>query len=275
MSEGPSQKEIRAFQLCVRKHFRVYGRVFPWRKTRDPYHILVSEMMLQQTQTVRVVQKYTAFIQRFPTVESLAGASLLEVFSLWQGLGYNRRARMLRDSARIVVSDYGGSIPRGDALLQTLPGVGPYTARAVASFAFGMRTCVIETNIRAVYLHHFFPHEHKVADTAIATLVMATLPQRNIRDWYNALMDYGAYIKATHPNPGRRSKHHATQSRFEGSVRQVRGAIIRVLVREESCSLSDLHTHIGYDVKRVREALASLKKEGTIVVVSSLYRLAK
>ncbi len=186
--------------------------------------------MLQQTQTARVEKKYPAFIRRFPTVRSLADASASEVLKLWSGLGYNRRAIFLKRATDIAKEKFGGAIPPSYESLKQLPGVGPNTAAAVLAFAFGIGTPFIETNIRSVFIHHFFPKKKKVSDKELLPLVARTLDTRDPRTWYYALMDYGVMLKETYPNPSRRSKHHHTQSRFEGSHRQLRGAILKALL---------------------------------------------
>ena len=163
----------------------------PWRTTRDPYSILVSEIMLQQTQVERVKTKYTEFLAAFPTIESLASSLLTDVLRTWQGLGYNRRAIALKRCAEEIVSRYSGQFPRDTAELETLPGIGPYTARAVAAFAFGMAEPLIETNIRTVFIHFFFHGRDRVSDREIMPLVARTLDRHNPREWYYALMDFG------------------------------------------------------------------------------------
>lgn len=218
------------------KDFHVaHGRHdLPWRQTHDPYRILVSEIMLQQTQVARVMPKYETFLDTFPTVEALAQAPLGAVLSLWQGLGYNRRAKLLHECAQVVQREYGGVFPSDEATLRTLPGIGPYTASAVLAFAFNTPTVLIETNVRTVYLHHFFPKGTAVPDSALLPIIAATLDTKNPRAWYAAVMDYGSYLKQTIGNKSKQSKHYAKQSKFAGSDRQIRGAIIRALSNTKS-----------------------------------------
>ncbi len=226
---------IQKFRHTVLEHHRKQGRHdLPWRKTRDPYQILVSEIMLQQTQVSRVLVKYEEFLKLFPTVEALAEAKTAKVLSAWQGLGYNRRALNLKRAAEAVVKDFGGKFPRDAAALESLPGIGQSTRGAVLAFAFGIATSFIETNIRAVYIDAFFKKTTKTASTGglvhdkdLLPLIEKTLDHENPRQWYYALMDYGVYLKATQPNPSRKSKHHSMQSRFEGSHRQLRAALLR------------------------------------------------
>lgn len=222
--------EIRAFQDLVYGEYRSNGRMFPWRKTRDPYRILVSEIMLQQTQTGRVVQKYEAFLKVFPNVEMLAMAQVRDVFNLWQGLGYNRRAKMLRDAARVVVEEHRGAFPKSPEALEALPGIGPYTARAVCAFSFNQPVVMIETNIRTVYMHHFFKGtRRKISDREILQYIRVTLDTKNPRKWYAALMDYGAQLKQAGYRLNDRSVHYAKQKPFKGSERELRGKILRAL----------------------------------------------
>ncbi len=219
--------------------------------------------MLQQTQTDRVVEKYRAFIKTFPTVQSLAEAPLLKVLRLWQGLGYNRRARALKASAERIVAKFHGRVPSDPMALATLPGIGPYTAAAIAAFAFNRASVVIETNIRSVFIHHFFPSARKVSDKKILPLVTLTLDASNPVKWYSALMDYGAHLKRTHPNPSRRSKHHTRQPKFSGSNRQLRGNIITLLLKK-SGSVASITQALGEPASRVRSALAALQAEGMV-----------
>jgi len=210
----------KSFRKIIWDHFRTEGRDLPWRRTADPYRVLVSEIMLQQTQVARVVPKYTEFVKRFPTFRALAKAPVRAVLSLWQGLGYNRRALMLQRCAQAIVADAPGP----------LPGVGPYTAGAVLAFAFNKPAVIIETNIRRVYLHHYFPGRRDISDRQLLPIIERTLDQKRPRQWYWALMDYGAYLATQIENPNRRSRHYSKQSTFEGSNRQLRGRVLRALL---------------------------------------------
>lgn len=266
--------KIRRFQKTILDYYRREGRHdLPWRRTSDPYRILVSEMMLQQTQVPRVIEKYAEFTARFPDVETLAAAPLRDVLEAWSGLGYNRRAKYLKQTAEIVVERHGGALPSGVGELETLPGIGPTTARAIAAFAFGEAHPFIETNIRSVYIHFFFGNEGRVPDSELLPHVRATLPKDNAREWYNALMDYGVMLKARFGNPSKRSAHHAAQSKFEGSNRQVRGAIIRALTGRRMTE-RELKDSTGFTLKRLRPALSDLEREGMIVRVRGKISIA-
>jgi A/G-specific adenine glycosylase len=224
--------------------------------------------MLQQTQVSRVIPKYNAFIQTFPTIQSLATASLSDVLRLWVGLGYNRRAKYLHQLAQVVVRDYNGIIPTDVQSLLTLPGVGEYTASAIRIFAYNQPDVCIETNIRTVIIYHFYPRTHAVDDTqlvpilsALASLIPGSHVRRHATEWYWALMDYGAYIKTIQPNPSRRSKQHTKQSAFIGSIRQVRGEIVRAYTNK-----IDLAVVQGRFPKLYQQALDALVREGLLTL---------
>jgi A/G-specific adenine glycosylase len=250
------------FRSLVLGYYDEAGRDLPWRRTRDPYAILVSEVMLQQTQVSRVVPKYEAFLRAFPDVGSLADAPFVDVLAAWSGLGYNRRAKSLKAAAERIVAEPGGAVPDTLAGLTALPGIGHATAAQILAFAFGVAVPFIETNIRTVYLHEFFGNAEDVPDAAILPLVEATLDRDDPRAWYYALMDYGTHRKATIPNPSRRSAHHARQSRFEGSNRQLRGALLRELTARPGQEASELSDATGFESPRVERALAALLAEG-------------
>lgn len=262
-----------AFKKLILDYWRRHGRHdLPWRRTTDPYRILVSEVMLQQTQVPRVIDKYSEFLRSFPTFRALAAASPARVLKVWQGLGYNRRALMLRRCARAVVGEHNGKLPGEYSVLRTLPGIGPYTAGALLAFAFNKPYPIIETNIRRVYLHHYVPRSRNVTDAALMPLVARTMDRRDPRRWFSALMDYGTHLAATVANPNRRSRHHVRQSVFEGSVRQLRGRILRQLTTSGSVSLAQLAAAVT-DV-RMDTVLAALQREGFIRVVETVVHLA-
>jgi A/G-specific adenine glycosylase len=269
-------KQEQAFVETVWQQYRERGRHdLPWRQTTNPYKILVSEVMLQQTQVERVIGKYQAFIATFPSVKRLAAASLGDVLKLWQGLGYNRRAKFLHAAAVAVVSEYGGMFPKDVQGLQRLPGVGPYTAGAVAAFAYNEPVVMIETNIRQVYLHHFFSKRNEVHDADILQLVERTVSLDTPREWYWALMDYGSYLKRQHGNINQKSKHYTKQSKFAGSDRQIRGAIVKLLTQEaQPLTVGMVQKRLtAFAALRVAEQLAELQTEGMIVKVGFRYQL--
>jgi A/G-specific adenine glycosylase len=258
-------REIMKFQSIVYDYYRNFGRDLPWRSTDNPYEILVSEIMLQQTQVSRVVQKYVEFINTFPDIESLAEATLRDVLTVWHGLGYNRRALSLKRLAEIVNTTYGGYVPSHVSLLMQLPGIGNATANAVCAFAFNQPVVFIETNVRTVFIYHFFTTKDTVKDSEIKPLVERTLDYDNPKHWYNALMDYGVALKKYCSNPGRKSAHHKEQSPFEGSTRQVRGAILRALITKPRQTFNELIKAVRFDPDVVKKNIQSLEKEGLVV----------
>jgi A/G-specific adenine glycosylase len=272
-----NQKE-KKFIATVKASYADHGRHdLPWRHTRDPYHILVSEVMLQQTQVARVITKYNEFLSLFPTVQALALAPLRAVLTVWQGLGYNRRAKLLHLCAQTIVGEYKGCWPKDIATLRTLPGIGPYTAGAVAAFAFNMSSTIIETNVRTVYLYHFFPKGTDIPDSALLPIITATLDHDDPRSWYYALMDYGSHLKQTIGNKNTQSKHYTKQSKFEGSDRQIRGAIIRALSsKNTSVTLANILKEISStDMERLQAQLKKLIAEKMVEKVGTRYQLPK
>lgn len=269
---------ISRFRVLIKTHYRRFGRSFPWRETSDPYRITVSEIMLQQTQTGRVLKKYPPFIKAFPSFESLAAARMGDVLSLWQGLGYNRRAKALREIAVQVCGRFGGVLPDRPEVLLELPGVGPGTAGSLSAFVYNKPVAFIETNIRRVFLQFFFEGRDGVNDREILPLVEASLDKKNPREWYYGLMDYGVYLKTLYPNANRRSAHYAVQSRFENSNRQVRGGIIKALTESGGgetryLGLEELAELTGFEPGRVRKAVEELAAEGMVAEEEELYRI--
>lgn len=261
------EQRVRKFQEEVREYYTVHGRHdLPWRQsepdgTFDPYKILVSELMLQQTQVSRVVPKYREFLVRFPRVEVLAAASQGEVLKAWQGLGYNRRAKFLWQAAGMVRKEYDGELPRAETQLVKLPGIGKNTAAAIVAYAYNQKALFIETNIRTVFIHHFFANSTEVTDGEILPLVALALPDDSPREWYWALMDYGVFLKKTVGNLNKLSKSYTKQTTFHGSKRQLRGTILRML-SEGPLSRADLVSMLADN--RTPEVLADLEREELI-----------
>ncbi len=234
----------------------------PWRKTRTPYRILVSEVMLQQTSVPRVLPKYGEFLTAFPSLRALADASVENLLSVWKGLGYNRRALALRNAARQIRDRYAGRIPRTVDELCALPGIGRATASAVIVFSFNIPLAFIETNIRRVFLHFFFPRGREVPDNALLPMVEKTLDRKNPREWYYALMDYGASLRSADGNPNTRSAAYARQSRFEGSLRQLRGRVLEVMLALRSADRRGIGRRLPAPDPRLGRALRELVAEG-------------
>ena len=277
--------ELRAFVEFVAKKGCELYRDLPWRRTYDPYAIWISEVMLQQTQVSRVDGRWRKWLERFPTVDALAAAAPSDVLEEWQGLGYNRRALSVHRAAQ-AISEAGGVFPQDPKELVKLPGIGPATAAGIRAFAFNLHGVYLETNVRTVFLHELYPQAEGVPDSELVPLVELTCPasvedavdavaagadaavntaaetdetELTPRSWYYALLDYGAYLKKTIPNPSRRSKSHVKQSRFEGSHRQKRAELLRVLLAhkdEGGAEFETLHQELcQIEVNAGRETL--------------------
>ncbi len=263
-----------SFRRTVYAYYRAEGRTLPWRPpalnlrkdgcVTRPYLVFVSEVMLQQTQASRTREKYGAFIKKLPDFRALSRAPLFQALRVWQGLGYNRRALFLKRAAEEIIRAYGGKLPREAKELESLPGIGPATARSIRAFAFNEPEVFIETNIRSVYLHFFFPKTKNVPDKKLLPLIEKTLDRKNPREWYYALMDYGAMLKKTGVNPSRQSKHHHKQTRFKGSLREARGAIVRLLLHKAPCSLKEIQKKLPFERGRTIQAVRELEKEGLV-----------
>ncbi len=253
------------FRSFIWNFYKNNGRTFAWRNSDNPYYVVVSEMMLQQTQTHRVVCKYEEFLEAFADFECLASSSLRDVLSVWQGLGYYRRARYLHEMAKIVVEKYNGILPQEPKILETFHGIGAATAASICAFAFNMPTVFIETNIRAVFIHHFFSSKSDVTDKEIMPLVQETVDHDNPREWYYALMDYGVWLKSQYVNPSRKSAHYTKQSVFEGSDRQIRAKILKLITTHGTIDKVEIIQKINDDFVRVQKLLQQLEDEAFIV----------
>jgi len=274
MSKGLTPNTISLFQKLICQFYQEHGRTFPWRITHNPYHILVSEIMLQQTQTERVVEKYERFINSFPDFPSLAQAPLREILRVWQGLGYNRRALALKKIAQTVITKFHGNLPSSPEVLITLPGIGRASASAISAFAFNEPVVFIETNIRRVFIHHFFQNGNSIKDAQILPLVEKTLDTSDPRRWYYALMDYGVMLKKESQNPNRKSAHYQKQPPFEGSNRQIRGMILKALTLESWISQREIIRRLRKDPERVKKNLTQLQKEGFVRKKRSRFTIA-
>ncbi len=262
--KGCNARARAVFQKKVWAEYRARGRHnLPWRKTHDPYRILVSEVMLQQTQVVRAIPFYKKFLKQFPNMRALARAPLGDVLRIWQGLGYSRRAKFLHSAAQEIVEKYGGRVPSEEATLLALPGVGVYTAGALRVLAFGEGNIPIETNIRTALFYHFFPNRKKVSDMELNAL-LKKMKSRNTREWFLALMDYGASLKVRGVRRNTQSAHHTPQKPFRGSHREVRGRILRALVGKPHSQSMLLCTLSAFTRERVLSALTALQKEHLI-----------
>ena len=257
-------EKIEDFKKTVWEFYNQNKREFAWRQSPTPYAVVVSEIMLQQTQTARVKDKFAAFTAMFGSFDELAAAPVQAVLKEWVGLGYNRRALALHGIAQKIVHEYGGILPNDVEVLRTFKGLGHATASSIVAFAYNKPTVFIETNIRAVFIHTFYPQLDEVHDKELMPLIDLAVDMHNPREWYYALMDYGVHLKKLHKNPSRKSRHHTVQSKFEGSDRQIRGAIVRTCTQDTVLSLSQLKLLLPFDVDRIEQQYNALVKEGFI-----------
>lgn len=252
---------IRLFQDKIFLWYHEHKRDLPWRQTRDPYKILVSEVMLQQTQVARVIPKYKAWIGRFPDVHQLVAAPLRDVLQYWSGLGYNSRALNLQKTARIVVQEYQGEFPKSTKELLELPGIGKYTAAALACFAFDAQIPVVDTNIRKVITHEFFNGEMPDEKTIEATAA-AILPAKRASEWNQALMDYSSLSLKNKKIPV------VKQSAFLSSDRYYRGQTVKLLIGKKQMDITELLEYFDKRNPVVKDRLvgilAQMQKDGLI-----------
>lgn len=261
------------FQTLLRQRGDELYRDMLWRRDTRAYYVLVSELMLQQTQVARVEPKFQEFIARFPDESALASASLAEVLALWQGLGYNRRAKFLHAAAVMVMREFDGTIPDVESELRRLPGVGVNTAGAILAYAFNQPTLFIETNIRTVYIHHFFNDATSVSDRQIHELLSETIDRSNPRRFYQNLMDYGAWLKGQGVRNSAQSRQYKKQSSLQGSVRELRGEMIRALL-SSTLSMIEFEKQFSND-SRYRAALDGLLRDGLVERNENCIRLTR
>lgn len=252
------------FVETVVQHYRRAGRPMPWRSDPNPYWVFVSEIMLQQTQVPRVMQKFPPMVERFPDFAALSAAPFSEVLDLWSGLGYNRRARWMQQAATVIVTEHAGVLPDDPAVLVRLKGVGPNTAGSIAAFAYNRPVVFIETNIRRVLLHAFFSDRSGVHDKDLLSLLADLLPQENARIWYWGLMDVGVVLARTVGNANQRSRHYSRQAPFEGSTRQLRGRILRLLGEHGALTTAELSEGSGFDHVRTGAVVQALVDDGLL-----------
>ena len=267
--------DSKEFRNIIYAYYEEEGRVFPWRETITPWGVMVSEFMLQQTQTYRVIPFWNRCMELWPNPSEMNAASMGMVLQVWNGLGYNRRARYLKDCARLIVKNHKGEVPEALDILQSLPGIGKYTAGAIACFAFNYPAIFIETNIRSVIIHFFFQEQESVLDKDIFPILKDVLDRDNPRKWYWALMDYGSALKATTQNPNRKSAHYAKQSQFEGSFRQNRGKVIKSLAFEGSISLRELSNRTGIVEQELYLVLKALEKDLLVLETMGKYSISE
>lgn len=260
------------FNTIVWDYYRKHKRKLAWREMITPYNIFISEVMLQQTQVSRVEKKFLEFIKKFPDFKTLTQASIKELLQTWQGMGYNRRALYLKDAAQIIIDAYRGKIPQDPAILDTLPGIGSATAKSIIVFFWNKPLVFIETNIRRVFIHHFFPDKTVVNDKEILPLVEKFLDRKNPREWYYALMDYGSNLPKIVKNPNRKSKHYQKQSQFNGSDRQIRGKVIKLLLNK-TFTIGELSRFMKIEKERIQYNVTRLEKEGFVMEKKNKYSI--
>ncbi|MBC7459496.1 A/G-specific adenine glycosylase [Candidatus Saccharibacteria bacterium] len=251
-----------AFAEEVWQKGRELYRDMPWRQKTDAYSVLVSELMLQQTQVDRVIPKFNDFMQSFPAIYDLAAAPLADVLTAWSGLGYNRRAKYLHEGAKKVMTDFNGTIPDTYRDLVSLPGIGPNTAGAILAYSFNQPVVFIETNIRTVYFYHFFEDRPQVTDTELREVVQRTTDHEHPREWYWAMMDYGSYLKKQGAGRIDKSSHYKKQAPLKGSLREVRGQILKILAIGDLAEPA-LAAQLPHD-ERYETALGALIKESLV-----------
>jgi A/G-specific adenine glycosylase len=253
-----SVEDVKAFQEKIMHWWEENARDLPWRCDNSPYNVLVSEIMLQQTQVNRVVPKYLEFLRQFPSIEDLASAETKQLLQIWSGLGYNRRAVWLKEAASQIVDR--GEFPQTMEELRNLKGIGLYTSQSILIFAFNRNLAAVDTNIRRVLIASGFADE-EMSSSQLQIIADDLLLKGKSSDWHNALMDYGSLVLtsgSTSISP------QSKQPRFKGSTRQLRGAIIRILTNSESLSLNELISHLtSYNIhcKDVNPVLDQLLAE--------------
>ncbi len=268
-------KDIAVFKKIVWDFYKKHRRDLPWRQDTSPYSIVVSEIMLQQTQVKRVIAKYQSFLKKFPNWKSLAQATTYEVLGEWKGLGYNRRGLALHTIAKIILETYKGKLPETMEELEQLPHIGPNTARAILAYTYNVPVSFIETNIRTVFIHSFFKDRKDIHDKELLPLIEQALDKKNPREWHWALMDYGSHLKQSLGNFSRQSKHYQKQSRFKGSNREFRSKILS-LIHEKHRTESELEKifHEQHDSEVLMKNLENLSKEGFLKKERNLWKIA-
>ena len=255
-----TNQDIELFRQKIFGFYQLNRRSFPWRETTDRYAVMVSEIMLQQTQAERVVAKFNAWFERFPDAGSLASASLREVLLLWSGLGYNSRGQRLQSCAKVVLERFNGIVPASPALLKTLPGIGEYTCRSIPVFADNFDAAAVDTNIRRIIIHELSLPE----DTPKPQIQYAAeqlLPKGRSREWHNALMDYGS-LNLTSRRTGIRPL--TKQSKFQGSKRWYRGKLIKELIHSEGMFLEEIEEKYADCSWDIQEIVSDLISEGLV-----------
>lgn len=256
--------EVNAFRSHVYSFFSENGRMLPWRTDYNPYHIFISEVMLQQTQVDRVGPKFITFVSKFPDFLSLSNSGLEDVYSVWQGLGYNRRAAALRNAAKMIIDKFNGKLPDSPEDLVQLPGIGPATANSICAFAFNKPVIFLETNIRTVLIWHFFRGQELVSDEVLFATAATVIDHKHPRKWYSALMDYGTMLKKNYGNISQKSATYKKQTPFQGSRRQIRGVVLKTILEHRRLTLDNLSKLTEYNELLLSEIITDLVNEKSI-----------
>jgi A/G-specific adenine glycosylase len=271
-----SKSDITAFRKLVYSFYSNNSRAhLPWRTDYNPYHIFISEIMLQQTQVDRVINKFIDFTGLFPDFRSLADSSLEDVLAVWKGLGYNRRAVALRNAARIIIEAFGGALPDSPLQLKTLPGIGDATAASITAFAFNKPVVFLETNIRTVLIYHFFREKQNIDDITLMNAAEIVLDRKNPREWYSAMMDYGTMLKKSIGNESKKSRSYKKQTAFRGSRRELRGKILKVILENKSCTTKKLTALLDNDTESLLPVLSQLVNENIVRCERGKYLIAE
>ncbi|MBY8985587.1 MAG: A/G-specific adenine glycosylase [Candidatus Lokiarchaeota archaeon] len=273
---GLSKEVISHFRGIIHSFYKQHKRNFPFRENITPFKVLVSEIMLQQTQTGRVSVKFLNFVEKFPSFLALSKAPLEDVLKAWQGLGYNRRAIALKKISEIVMKDYNGKLPDSIKILNSFPQIGHNTASSILTFAFNKPTIFIETNIRRVYIYFFFHNKNNISDKEIIPIIEKTIDKLNPREWYYALMDYGVMLKKSHPDLHKQSAQYRKQTPFKGSNRQIRGKLLKLLLRAKTLKKFEIEKEFN-NIKpdKLKEILIQLKKEGFIKIEGTKVQIVR
>ena len=255
-----TQDTVKQFRQKIWRFYRKNKRSFPFRETTDPYCVTVSEIMLQQTQAERVANYYTKWINQWPNWRALAGAGKQELLRAWSGLGYNRRALWLGEISRIVCERFDGALPDDPGALKALPGIGEYTSRAILIFSRNKQIAAIDTNIRQTLIAEL-PLNPEISQKELYAIAEKLIPRGRSRAWHYALMDYARLALAPQT---KRAIPKPRQAEFHGSIRQIRGEIIRRLTNQKSVGLALIGKALGRSESDTVRAARSLERDGII-----------
>jgi A/G-specific adenine glycosylase len=270
MKKSTYSKDLKVtqFQNKILQYYKKNGRDLPWRNTTDAYNILISELMLQQTQVSRVIDYYTTWLKTWPTIQHLAQANFKDVLQAWMGLGYNTRGINLHKASKIIVQHYNADVIAAMDEYKKIPGVGKYTSQAVKIFSTNADIVTVDTNIRRIFIHEF-DLSQDISDSELWSIAQHCLPKGKSRQWHNALMDYGAmYLTSKKTGISPKTK----QSTFEGSDRQIRAQILRDLLNTP-LTIHDLTQHYDHTTDRLLKILEKMKKQGIIKKEKEKYLL--